>query len=498
MATPANTVSEAAAPGPARKRARRSAVWQYFTEDEANHTVVCKLCKVSLKYNNNTSAMQLHLDGKHPQPTPSKASSTTAAAGSSNTPAANKQTSMGSYTHRPLTEQRRKKITELLVNFIIKDVRPIAAVHGEGFMELIKFFEPNYTIPCHKTIWKTINKQYDTVRETITQEMEGKSVSLTTDLWTSCTMDPYITVTAHYITDVWKIKSKVLRTDYMTERHTAVNIADKLTETINDWDVSVFSTVHDNASSMNLAMELCQQFPSHLGCTGHTLQLAIKAGLDLPDVEKMTAAARRLVGHFRHSSVAHVALKKCQESLGKPPRKLQNDCATRWNSTFAMVECLFMQRIPVQAVLNDEQTTKPAQKKSFSLKSAQWDLMEHLIPLLRPLAKATTIMCGQAHVGLSFIYPVILNLVGNTLAANEKDSTISRTFKAAVRKQLISRFKLESDTLAESVPITACMLDPRFKQLKFLPDNMREEAWEHLKDLLPPDVQAEPGAAGDD
>ncbi|MGH0148841.1 UNVERIFIED_CONTAM: hypothetical protein FKN15_014001 [Acipenser sinensis] len=46
-----------------------------------------------------------------------------------------------------------------------------------------------------------------------------------------------------------------------------------------EWGIDVFCTVHDNASNMNLALEICDQFPNDLGCSGHTLQLAIKAGL---------------------------------------------------------------------------------------------------------------------------------------------------------------------------------------------------------------------------
>ena len=90
-------------------------------------------------------------------------------------------------------------------------------------------------------------------------------------------MEPYITVTAFYITDTWQLKAQVLCTSMMPERHTAANIADRLTEIIKEWGILVFCTVHDNASNVN--MELCEMFPGDLGCTRHTLQLAIKTGL---------------------------------------------------------------------------------------------------------------------------------------------------------------------------------------------------------------------------
>lgn len=275
-------------------------------------------------------------------------------------------------------------------------------------------------------------------------------------------MDPYITVTAHYIIDVWKLHC----TSMMSERHTTANIADRLSEIIKEWDIKVFCTVHDNASNMNLAMELCEKFPKDLGCTGHTLQLTIKSGLVLPDVVKAIDAARRVVSHFRHSALATCALKKRQEQLGIRANKLQNDCPARWNSTVVMLQQLFDQRIAVQSLLSDEAITKPSVQKSLAMKASQWELVEQLIPVLQPLAKATEIMCGELHVGLSFIYPVIFNMIKSTLRVQASDLAAVRNFKIAVREQLEKRFKLESDDLVESIPNVACVLDARSKHLQ--------------------------------
>lgn len=98
-------------------------------------------------------------------------------------------------------------------------------------------------------------------------------------------------------------------------------------------DIDVFCTVHDNAAAMNLALKLCEGSPTDIGRIGHTLQLAIKADLNLPEIIKAVDAARRVVGHFWHSSVAMCALKEKQFQLRVNPKKLQNDCAVQWNST---------------------------------------------------------------------------------------------------------------------------------------------------------------------
>ncbi|RXN01237.1 hypothetical protein EOD39_7385 [Acipenser ruthenus] len=117
---------------------------------------------------------------------------------------------------------------------------------------------------------------------------------------------------------------------------------------VQEWGIDVFSTVHDNASNMNLAMEICDQFLNDLGCSGHTLQLAIKTGLRLPDISKAVVAARQVVGHFCRSALATSELKKQQVQLDYKQNKLLSDGTTRWNSTLFMLERLFEQQLAVQ------------------------------------------------------------------------------------------------------------------------------------------------------
>uniref|UniRef100_A0A1A8FVL7 HAT C-terminal dimerisation domain-containing protein n=1 Tax=Nothobranchius korthausae TaxID=1143690 RepID=A0A1A8FVL7_9TELE len=208
-------------------------------------------------------------------------------------------------------------------------------------------------------------------------------------------MEPSITVTAHYITDSWQLKARVLCTAVMPERHTAVNIADRLSRIISEWGL----------------------------------------------------------------------------------------------------QRLFQQRIAVQSVLADEAVTKSSVQKSLAMRASQWERVEQLIPVLHPLAKAAEIMCGELHVGLSFIHPVIFNMISSTRCVEESDLAAVRTFKNTVRQQLETRFKLSSEDLTESIPIVACMLDPRFKHLQFIPQNKREAAQRHLDVLLqnrePPAATAE-------
>ena len=58
------------------------------------------------------------------------------------------------------------------------------------------------------------------------EEISG--IGLTTDSWTSLGTQNYITYPAHYKAREWKLKSRVISTQYSKERHTAENVAENM------------------------------------------------------------------------------------------------------------------------------------------------------------------------------------------------------------------------------------------------------------------------------
>ena len=134
--------------------------------------------------------------------------------------------------------------------------------------------------------------------------------------------------------------SAVLQTREMPERHIGMHISERLKEAASEWEVAqdkVVAIVHDNAANMVLAGELLQGW-GDLSCFGHTLQLAVNAGLALNAIARLIAASHKIVGHFKHSTVAMGALTEGQKLLKVLEHSLVQDVATRWNSTYFMYE----------------------------------------------------------------------------------------------------------------------------------------------------------------
>ena len=95
-----------------------------------------------------------------------------------------KQTKLDRFTHSIVCSQAHSKaITELVAGVIIKDLRPISFVDGEGFQ---KYVEPGYCLPSATYFMKLIEHRYE---EAVTKVQEvlhaANSVSITSDMWTS-------------------------------------------------------------------------------------------------------------------------------------------------------------------------------------------------------------------------------------------------------------------------------------------------------------------------
>ncbi len=122
------------------------------------------------------------------------------------------------------------------------------------------------------------------------------------------------------------MKAFVPSTRAFPERHTGVEIAQKLGEIAAEFGVKkkVSCAVHDQASNMQLSMELLnsERGWKSLKCTAHCLQLCVNAGFSIPAIDQLLGAAHKLVAHFHHSVVATEAIKCPQKQMGVPLNKL--------------------------------------------------------------------------------------------------------------------------------------------------------------------------------
>jgi len=59
--------------------------------------------------------------------------------------------------------------------------------------------------------------------------------SITTDMWSSNTMEPYLAVTIHFIDKEWELQSYCLQITFVPEDHTADNLMVVLQGVLESW-----------------------------------------------------------------------------------------------------------------------------------------------------------------------------------------------------------------------------------------------------------------------
>jgi hypothetical protein len=113
----------------------------------------------------------------------------------------------------------------------------------------------------------------------------------------------------------------------------------------------------------------------------------------------LLAKCRGIVTHFRQSSVAAYKLKEKQAELVP-----MQDIATRWNSSYTMLERLAHVKQPLCLALLE------LERAPENLSISEWATVRDVLPILKPCLEFTTQLSGEKYVTMSIIVPLIRGL----------------------------------------------------------------------------------------
>lgn len=364
--------------------------------------------------------------------------------------------------------KRQEQITDSLVKFIAKDMLPLSTVDGVGFVEFMNKILPNYEIPSRFTIKRRIQGLYETEKHKVATEIQNiDSIALTTDCWTSKAMESYISVTAHGITKNWKIVNYIITTELMDERHTSINLKDKLVDIMKEWeiDTKTICIVHDNAVNIKNAVTAMAPNIKSRTCFAHSLQLCVNKGLEENEIKQILITASSIVSHFKHSTVAIKALQVAQKKFKMPEKKLIQSVKTRWNSIYAMVERLIESRQCISIVLNDRNTTTRTTAISLELSESKWELLEQLVKVLKPFDLVTKVLSSATTPTISTVHPILKSIAQHYLTPNDSDLHKIKILKETLSQEFKARFfnQMHSDSIF--LLNIASLLDPRYKNV---------------------------------
>jgi len=276
----------------------RSDIWQHFgfkVNEKGiilnKNQVFCKKCKCAVGYSGNTTNLKSHFQ----QCTSTKPST-------SNTLIPYFKQTPSKLSNKT---KRAKELTKSLVKFVIKDLRPLSIIEGEGFLEFMEIAVPEYSVPSKQTITRLVEQTALNERENLTCFLKNIShVCITIDFWTSLANHSYLGVTCHYL-EKWCLRTRILETVEVPESHTSINIVNNLKSILKFWNIEnkVSAVVCDNAANMVKAINSMDQ-TYLVRCTAHSIQLSINAGLQNDMVKELINKLRKIVGHFNRSASA--------------------------------------------------------------------------------------------------------------------------------------------------------------------------------------------------
>ena len=189
-----------------------AAVWKHFSYRVDITTrklknigkATCRLCKNDISHCGGTTNLWNHLRASHPVEYSELIGVENTETQQSQQQTIDRYTGSTSTSSRnveklPHNSVRAKKLTESIAEFIVRDLRPVSIVDGDGFLNLMEIAEPRYVVPCRRTIDTVIDKMYCSSKQRVCDELSTVTcLGMTTDMWTSRSNDGYISLTTTY------------------------------------------------------------------------------------------------------------------------------------------------------------------------------------------------------------------------------------------------------------------------------------------------------------
>ncbi|XP_063742293.1 E3 SUMO-protein ligase ZBED1-like [Eleginops maclovinus] len=452
------------------KKGAVSVVWKFFgfkKSDVDQTSILCKCCRAKVVAGGgNTSNLLHHLSRKHVveyQECMKLRSAPSTSAG--NTGKAKEKSSQmtlrDAFARGTAYDKKSKRwveITNSITIHIAKDMVPLSTVEKEGFTKMIHTLDPRYEIPSRKYFSQVaIPNLYQKHRAKLETDLATvKHFAATTDMWSSRTMDPYLSLTVHFISDEWVLESHCLQTSYFPDDHTGELLAAGLQEALDSWGLSeqkLVAITTDNGANIKKAIELNHW--TRLQCFGHRLHLAIERGVKDDRIQRAVGVCKKIVSAFSYSWKKRRDLAMVQNDLGLPKHVLTTETPTRWGSRQMMIQRVLEQERAISQVLKDD-------KKSRHL-VLHWqdvDVLEAVNKVLSPLQDFTDALSGEKYVSVSYLKPVLSLFNTSILAEEESDNQLTKDVKRNILAYLNEKY---ADEDTDDLLDIASLLDPRFR-----------------------------------
>jgi len=215
----------------------------------------------------------------------------------------------------------------------------------------------------------------------------------------------------------------------------------------------------DNAPVMQCALELVRQKYPHIftvGCAAHGLNLLAGDFVKLRPIAAIKSKAVQVV-KIRRKRVAHAIFKDAQKAqTGSNPITLKSPNPTRFSGDCILFKCVSANRQALQTTALNVDAKVPPATRLFLCDPEFWKDIEEAETLLKPIAKAITILESESAT-LSLVPRVLMDIKTCVMEFLEK-SHLTKD----IRNSVLKRVEYRINFICKGVHKAAYLLDPRF------------------------------------
>ncbi|XP_015782274.1 zinc finger BED domain-containing protein 4-like [Tetranychus urticae] len=353
----------------------------------------------------------------------------------------------------------KKIVDNHFIWWIVNNALPFRIGESNGFENFVKALNRNYKPPKKDKVKKLICEMYDVKKgQLCTFLSDVKWVSLTSDGWKDVSNQIHYTgLTLHFI-DNYELMSVCLKTSEFHGDATASNLEQVFKESLDEWCINsdiITSFTTDGASNFKKA---AKAIAPHIHCVAHQLNLVVCDSLEKDlRIAQLVTAVKTIVTLFKKSDVLMRELMQERERKGLSKLKLIQDVATRWNSTFYMLQRYMELHNEISHVL------LYSGKRDIDLSDAQIECIGEIVSVLEVFEEITCDISGESYITISRIIPLIAS-AKVILEKKRMNNEISKNLISSLRRGLDNRFgEIEKDKLFAY----STLLDPRFKKVSF-------------------------------
>ena len=462
-----------------RKADGKSDVWKRFglvvmADDTTTDFAICLTCEALYKYDSHktgTANLKRHCCPDDPKQRPPQR-------------VPSDQPLISTYAAKkikiPLAA--KSKLVDDFVDFCCEDLRPFDVVSGTGFGKVAQGLinigarygavNADDVLPHRQTICDranhTAHKKRDVLCLCIQQALKY-GIGITTDMWTdSFNMRSYTVLTCHYITEEWKLLSRVLSTVEFdsTLKKTAVNLHDQISKELLNLSITaeqltkvVFVT--DQGPNIKAALKNHSWLP----CSAHVINIVLKHTFDERDAPDFMCEVTDQI-HKCKSLVAY--LKKSGSVLNLPYAVLQ-ESETRWNSKAAMIDSVAKQHNEILELLKQKE-------QEHRIEGIQVEVLDTIGEFLSYFKDASDDLEGER-------YPTINSVVlwFHKLKAHCAPHSGDPEYMQYIRNR--AGEVLKNKFVIKPTHKIAVFLSPRYKSLKMLPPDERMQVHAEVRRL---------------